>query len=110
MIIYAVLKKNCYLCTSVNKYLNYLDTKSDMITYINYYPSIEYILINYRESHKDLVLRFPKIFLFHDKKSYDITSKIVNDAIKFNELLDQVDYKNLTVNKFVNNFIPLKNN
>lgn len=108
MIIYAVLKHNCYLCTSINKYLNYLNAKSDIFTYINYYPSIEYILINYRESHNNLVLKFPKIFLFYNNKSYDITTTIINDSIEFDKLLEQIDYKNLNINKFVKKIIPLK--
>lgn len=110
MIIYAVLKKNCPLCTTVNKYLNYLNAKSNDITYIKYYPSIEYIFNNYISTHKNLVLRFPNIYLFHDKKSYNITETIVKDAIKFNNTLEKFEYKDLTINKFVNNFVPLKNN
>lgn len=110
MIIYAILYSGCKYCSSVNKFLNYLNNKSNDITYIAYYANVSYIFNEYLSKHESLKhLRFPMIFIISDNnKIYNISSKIRTDAISFEKKLTQTDYSNLNINKFVNKFVSLK--
>jgi hypothetical protein len=108
MIIYAILNNQCPICSIVNKYLYFLSFKFNNLQYIKYYPSIKYIYENYKDSHADLLLKFPKIYLLNDNKCIDITNNIIKDSIKFTNSFEKINYKDITFNKFVNIISPLK--